>query len=125
MQKKEQNKPKRVKKPYDIKKADLDLAGYRKELDDRSPAHLFQRAITSLRASRQFHLYLLLQAIAAFFGYGQFVFCIGILWMCYVNTGTRKDGEKSAYSVFNKDVEAIDGATNLEYLDREIRRQIY
>lgn len=26
--------------------------------------------------------------------------------MCYANTGKRKDGEKSAYSVFNKNVEA-------------------
>jgi len=27
--------------------------------------------------------------------------------MMYVNTGTRKEGEKSAYSVFNENVEAF------------------
>lgn len=74
---KEQSKQKRQKKPYHIKKADLDLAGYKKDLEDRSPAHLFQRAVTSLRTSRQFHLYLFLQALAAVSGYGQFMFCIG------------------------------------------------
>lgn len=131
---KEQNKPKRQKKPYHIKKADLDLTGYKKDLEDRSPGHLFQRAVTSLRISRQFHLYVLLQSVAAVCGYGQFMFCIGssnacalgfplililavdrnlviytgILWMCYANTGKRKDGEKSAYSIFNENTEAYD-----------------
>jgi len=33
--------------------------------------------------------------------------CIGILWMMYVNTGTRKEGEKSAYSLFNENFEAF------------------
>lgn len=74
---KEQNKQKRQKKPYHIKKADLDLTGYKKDLEDRSPGHLFQRAVTSLRISRQFHLYVFLQVIAVVFGYGQFMFCIG------------------------------------------------
>lgn len=74
---KEQNKQKRQKKPYHIKKADLDLTGYKKDLEDRSPGHLFQRAVTSLRISRQFHLYVFLQVIAVVSGYGQFMFCIG------------------------------------------------
>lgn len=26
--------------------------------------------------------------------------------MCYANTGKRKDGEKSAYSIFNENAEA-------------------
>ncbi|RPA97456.1 hypothetical protein L873DRAFT_1690947 [Choiromyces venosus 120613-1] len=118
-------KQKKQKKPFHIKREDLDLAGYKKDLQDRSPAHLFNRAVTSLRTSRQFHLYLLIQALAAAIGYGQLALCIGILWMCYVNTGKRAEGEKSAYSIFNENAEAIDGATNLEYLDRELRRQIY
>ncbi|KAF8455856.1 hypothetical protein BGX38DRAFT_1164931, partial [Terfezia claveryi] len=33
--------------------------------------------------------------------------CIGILWMMYANTGTRKEGEKSAYSLFNENFEAF------------------
>jgi hypothetical protein len=30
----------------------------------------------------------------------------GILWMFYANTGRREAGEKSAYSLFNDDIEA-------------------
>jgi len=39
--------------------------------------------------------------------------------------GDGKLAKKSAYSLFNDGIEAIDGATNLEYLDREMRRQVY
>lgn len=70
-------KQKKQKKPFHIKRGDLDLAGYKKDLQDRSPAHLFNRAVTSLRTSRQFHLYLLIQALAAAIGYGQLALCIG------------------------------------------------
>jgi hypothetical protein len=68
---------KKIKKPFHLKKADVDLDGYRKELQDRSPAHLAQRAVTALKSSRQFHIYLLLQSVAAFCGYGQVMMCIG------------------------------------------------
>lgn len=169
---KEQNKSKRLKKPYHIKKADLDLAGYKKDLEDRSPAHLFQRAVTSLRTSRQFHLYLLLQVAAAIFGYGQFMFCIGssnfhsyLILNTFTRLGvdsrlmnvgdaqafcgcvTRTLGKgkmgRRVHTPFSTKTSkrmvlhssgglpiltstySIDGATNMEYLDREIRRQIY
>jgi len=68
---------KKIKKPFYLKKADVDLDGYRKELQDQSPAYLAQRAVAALKSSRQFHIYLLLQSVAAFCGYGQVMMCIG------------------------------------------------
>ncbi|KAA8911844.1 hypothetical protein FN846DRAFT_904045 [Sphaerosporella brunnea] len=123
-QSKEKSK-KKTKKPYYIKKADVDLDGYRNEIQERDPAHLLKRAAVAVKTSRQFQLFLAFQAVAVAFGIGQIMLCIGLLWMFYANTGNRKPGEKSAYSLFNENVEAIDGATNLEYLDREMRRQLY
>ncbi|KAF8477466.1 hypothetical protein BDZ91DRAFT_774084, partial [Kalaharituber pfeilii] len=114
---------KKPKKPFYIKKADLRLDEYKQEIRDSSPNVLLCRGWDVLRKSRKFHLYLLMQAVAAFFGYGQPMLCIGILWMMYVNTGTRKEGDKSAYSLFNDNFEAIDGATNMQDIDRELRRQ--
>ncbi|KAK5165318.1 hypothetical protein LTR04_001391 [Oleoguttula sp. CCFEE 6159] len=100
------SEPKRPKKPYDIKKADLHLDEYIAEQDSRSPKILLQRAYTHLRSSRQFHSYLALQSVAALIGYGQPMLVVGLLWAMYVNTGKRKEGEMSAYSLFNEGVEA-------------------
>jgi hypothetical protein len=94
------------KKPYHIRKADLHLDEYRKEQQDRSPALLFKRAINSLRFSRQFHLYVAIQSVAIFVGYGQVMLVIGLFWAMVVNTGRRREGEMSAYSLFNEGVEA-------------------
>jgi hypothetical protein len=70
---------KKRKKPFHIKRSDLDLDGYRKEIQDQSPTYLVQRALTALKVSRQFHLFVGLQVVAAFFGYGQVMLCIGML----------------------------------------------
>jgi hypothetical protein len=43
----------------------------------------------------------------------------------WTNLGTRNYGEKSAYSVFNENVESIDGTMKGEDLDNEIRRKMY
>ncbi|CCX31443.1 hypothetical protein FPQ18DRAFT_313862 [Pyronema domesticum] len=120
-------KDKRDKKPFHIRKEELALDEYKQELREKSPSDLARRAVDVLKTSRQFHLYVLLQILAAYFGFGQFLLCIGLLWMFYVNTsvGGRKPGEKSAYSIFNKNAEAIDGATQMDYLEREMRRQLY
>lgn len=72
-------KRKKPKKPYHIKRSDLNLDEYKKEIQDRSPGHLFHSALATLRVSRQFHLYLLLQCLAAAVGYGQIMLCIGNL----------------------------------------------
>lgn len=69
---------KKPKKPFHIKKADLRLDEYKQEIKDRSPGLLLRGAWQKLLTSRQFHLYLLIQAIAAGFGYGQVMLCIGM-----------------------------------------------
>lgn len=139
---KPKERAKKPKKPFFIKKADLDLDGYKKEIQDQSPRLLFNRAVNTLRTSRQFHFYVALQLLSAVLGFGQVMLCVGslplitlawfaivlsvqgggttdwladgsfrsaplgILWMMIANTGKRKPGEKSAYSLFNDDVEA-------------------
>ncbi|TGZ80614.1 hypothetical protein EX30DRAFT_371968 [Ascodesmis nigricans] len=118
-------KEKKEKKPFHIKKKDLDLDEYRRELADGEPGKLVTKAAGAVLYSRQFWAYVILQIASAWLGYGQAMLCIGILWMCYVNTGKRKKGEKSAYSLFNEGFEAIDGSTNMQMLDRELRRQLY
>lgn len=70
-------RPKKIKKPFHLKKADLDLDGYRKDIQDRSPALLFDRALNTLKISRQFHLYVALQLLTAYLGFGQVILCIG------------------------------------------------
>ncbi|KAK6344671.1 hypothetical protein TWF718_006629 [Orbilia javanica] len=116
---KDKDKP---KKPYHIKRSDLDLEFYEQQQDQKSFSLLFTRSVRALINSRQFYAYLLLQAVAAWYGLGQVFLCVGILWMMYANTGLkRKDGEKSSWSVFNKGFEAIEGSTDMEAVEREIR----
>src|SRR4051794_28090936 len=94
------------KKPYHIKRADLELDEYQLQQEQKSLPLLISRGFHALTHSRQFHVYLVLQTIAAWFKVGQVFFCIGILWAFYANTGKRKEGEMSSWSVFNKDFEA-------------------
>jgi len=80
---KPKERSKKIRKPFHLKKADVDLDGYRKEIQDQSPAYLAQRAMAALKSSRQFHIYLVLQIVAAFSGYGQVMMCIGT-YHCFV-----------------------------------------
>lgn len=96
----------KVKKPYHIKKADLHLDEYIEEQNSKNPSLLIERAVTRLKTSFQFKLYLVLQLVAVLIGYGQAMLITGLLWAMIANTGKRKDGELSAYSLFNKDVQA-------------------
>ncbi|KAF3106901.1 hypothetical protein TWF569_005847 [Orbilia oligospora] len=110
------------KKPYHIKRSDLDLEFYEQQQEQKSFSLLFSRSINSLIRSKQFYAYLVLQGIAAWWGLGQVFLCVGILWMMYANTGLKKkEGEKSSWSVFNKGFEAIEGSTDMEAVEREIR----
>ncbi|CAH0551914.1 unnamed protein product [Brassicogethes aeneus] len=53
--------------------------------------------------------------------FGSVNFVVSMLVFMYVNTGKRKRGEVSAYSVFNKDCKSIDGTLKAEQFEREIR----
>ncbi|KAI9722954.1 MAG: hypothetical protein M1812_001403 [Candelaria pacifica] len=113
-------KPK-SKKPYHIKRQDLQLEAYKKERLDRSPQALLNRGINALKTSRQFHLYVGIQILASISGFGQVMLAVGLLWAMISNTGKRKEGEMSAYSLFNEGVEAIEGSTDMEALEQELR----
>lgn len=136
----------KVKKPYNIKRSDLNLEEYVQQQDEKSPAILIRRALTHLAYSRQLYAYVAVQLLAMWYGFGQIFFCIGLLWSFYANTGTRKEGEMSAYSIFNEGVQAyvsnhdiaferfymevllmsrvwcrIEGSTDMAALDQELR----
>jgi len=76
------------------------------------------------------YLILSLQIIAWFVLYigflkiefGAVYFCTSLLFIIYWNTGTSKKrkGEVSAYSVFNKDFEAIQGTLKSEHLENQL-----
>ncbi|KAF8419921.1 hypothetical protein EV426DRAFT_614068 [Tirmania nivea] len=68
---------KKPKKPFHIKKADLRLDEYKQEISDGNPGLLLREVWQKLFTSRQFHMYLLIQAIAAGLGCGQMMLCIG------------------------------------------------
>uniref|UniRef100_A0A2M4CYP3 SAYSvFN domain-containing protein n=1 Tax=Anopheles darlingi TaxID=43151 RepID=A0A2M4CYP3_ANODA len=62
-----------------------------------------------------------LYAIAIELGFGVVFLMLSALFGIYFNTRTRKaPGEISAYSVFNKNCEAIDGTLKAEQFEREI-----
>ena len=94
------------KKPFDIKIADLNLEEYIQEQNAKSPELLLQRAVHTLKTSKQFRVYIGLQLLAAIVGYGQVMLVIGIFWAMLANTGKREEGSMSAYSLFNANAEA-------------------
>ena len=98
-------KDKSKKKPYEIKRADLNLDEYRVEQESKEPSRLFKRGFNHLLHSTQFWLYVLIQLLAVYCGFGQIFFCVGVLWSFYANTGKRKEGEMSAYSLFNEGIQ--------------------
>lgn len=55
--------------------------------------------------------------------FGAVYFVISVLVVICLNTRTRprQEGELSAYSVFNKDCESIDGTLTAEQFEQEIR----
>ncbi|KAI9697507.1 MAG: hypothetical protein M1820_007773 [Bogoriella megaspora] len=109
------------KKPYHIPRSSLDIPGFIEERDSRRPSLLLTNFYYKLRTSRQFHLYVLLQALTATIGYGQVMFIVGLFWAMLANTRKRQKGEMSAYSLFNPGVEGIMGSTDMEALEQELR----
>lgn len=54
-------------------------------------------------------------------GFGAVFFTISLLIFIYMNTRKRKQkGETSAYSVFNKDCQSIDGTLKAEHLEKQL-----
>ena len=69
-----------------------------------------------------FLLWATLYALAVRFEFGAVYFIISSFYLIWVNTRTKtkKEGEISAYSVFNPDCQSIDGTLKAEQFEREI-----
>lgn len=68
-------------------------------------------------------LWLLLWGLFIELEFGVVFFILSLFYFIWASlrNSRRKPGEPSAYSVFNKDCEAIDGTLSGEQLDRELR----
>lgn len=69
-----------------------------------------------------FLLWAILFAIFIKLEFGVVYFVISLLVVIYLNTGRRKPGTKSAYSVFNPNVERIQGQLTAEQLQQNLLR---
>eukprot|EP00117_Sycon_ciliatum_P034334 scpid5744/ scgid26228/ SAYSvFN domain-containing protein 1 len=69
-------------------------------------------------------LWLLLFAIFVRIEFGTAFFVLSLFYIPYAGTGSdeRRKGQPSAYSVFNKDCQSIDGTLTGDQFDKEIRR---
>ena len=68
--------------------------------------------------------YIILQMIFSFFEFGTVFLVISILFFIIKNTGTsKKENEISAYSVFNKGTQRIQGSLTAEQFENEILRK--
>ncbi|CAH1363911.1 unnamed protein product [Tenebrio molitor] len=70
-----------------------------------------------------FVLWVIVYVVFIEFQFGTVFLVVSGLIFMYVNTrtGPRRSGEVSAYSVFNKNCESIDGTLKAEQFEREIR----
>ncbi|KFO27001.1 hypothetical protein H920_11622 [Fukomys damarensis] len=69
-------------------------------------------------------LWLVLLGLFVELEFGLAYFVLSLFYWMYVGTrgpGERKEGEKSAYSVFNPGCEAIQGTLTAEQLERELQ----
>jgi hypothetical protein len=70
-----------------------------------------------------FLLWTILYTIAIHLEFGTVYFIVSFLYAIWINTrtGPKKEGEISAYSVFNPNCEAIDGTLKAEQFEQELR----
>lgn len=69
-------------------------------------------------------LFIILTAVALYFETGTLFSIATIFVFMLSNLGVRKEGELSAYSVFNANFQSLLGTTTAEQLDREIRHAV-
>eukprot|EP00088_Acartia_fossae_P004851 TRINITY_DN12094_c0_g1_i9.p1 TRINITY_DN12094_c0_g1~~TRINITY_DN12094_c0_g1_i9.p1 ORF type:complete len:173 (-),score=28.26 TRINITY_DN12094_c0_g1_i9:136-654(-) len=68
-------------------------------------------------------LWLVLQAIFVELEFGAVFFIISGFYLMFTNMGRRRQGEASAYSVFNPNCESIDGTLTAQQFENEIRHR--
>jgi len=108
---KSKNKIKKPKKPYHIKREDLHLEEYKeyKEYIEERDRIRFSDLMRPLYRSVQFRIYIGLQLVASFIGFGRLMLLIGFFWTMHpmlTDRSVREMMEKSAYSLFINGVEA-------------------
>lgn len=70
-------------------------------------------------------IYVILQLACYYIELGSAFFIIALLYAMFRNTGKRRDGSKSAYSVFNKDASRIGGSLTSDQIEGELLRKMY
>ena len=68
----------------------------------------------------KFLIWALLYFIFIKLEFGVVYFIVSLLVIMYLNTGKRRSGEKSAYSVFNRDCEELPGTLKASQFEKEI-----
>ncbi|ORX82948.1 hypothetical protein BCR32DRAFT_292337 [Anaeromyces robustus] len=108
--------PRRLKRQEELKKRKEDLA---KAKEDEKKTIFTKKNIII------FSIWLVLQIIFSFFEFGTLFLIISIGIFIYMNTSTEeKDpNKKSAYSVFNKNCERLDGQITTETFEKQIYRR--
>lgn len=90
------------------------------EVDITSPK---LASFTAIIYTLYISLWTTLYAVAINLEFGTVYLIVSILYVIWKNTrtGPKKQGEVSAYSVFNRNCEAIDGTLTAEQFEQEIR----
>ena len=70
----------------------------------------------------KFLVWMCLQVIFVKIEFGSVFFLVSCILFMTSNLGKRKKGEASAYSVFNKNCEEIDGTFSAQQFDNQLRR---
>uniref|UniRef100_A0A8D0GUJ8 SAYSVFN motif domain containing 1 n=1 Tax=Sphenodon punctatus TaxID=8508 RepID=A0A8D0GUJ8_SPHPU len=89
-----------------------------------SPPPWWARSLLGNVTFLKFLLWLVLLGLFAELEFGLPYFVLSLFYWLYLGTrgpGERREGEKSAYSVFNPGCEAIQGTLTAEQLERELQ----
>jgi drug/metabolite transporter (DMT)-like permease len=70
-------------------------------------------------------IYIILQLFSFYIEIGSPFFVLALIYVMFRNTADRGENTKSAYSVFNKNVDRIGGSLTSDQIDGEIRRKMY
>ena len=74
---------------------------------------------------QSFAVAVLIQIAGLYFELGLPIFLLLCLYAMIINTGKKEQGSQSAYSVFNKNQESIDGSMSAQQFENEIMRKMY
>ena len=69
----------------------------------------------------KFAVFLALAPLANWLGIGPVYLLTAIIILIFSNLGTRKPGEASAYSLFNRGFRALPGQLTADEVDRQVR----